>query len=389
MADKLDWLGKHLILLRCLTLNEAVDNENYKIRPDLAEAFVGVSGAEEMVYKFARLGDYKSACELLAYIAHRRAGIWWGYRCVVSLAEELLVNPAVDRDIAEIGASFDVKVPDFAKVEIPKTDPAQVEQLKAALEDSKAKLAEARAKVDPGMLKFVEDAVEVAFQEFKRVHGIHPKDLLKKLASRVGEDPYRIDRKSPLFVEAAKLKAQIQAARADAVDTIKAVIPPKVPAHEKKLRDNALGAVYRWVAAPDEVNSKACLDIGNECPDTPAGLLSLSAFWAFGNLMPGGEQVIPTPPGLAANGLNQTLLMSSLQKGGTRKVKERFELYFNLGIDVLSGKDNWEESLAANKPPHETLNPAPAPPANGKAPDEIREYKRWKPESERGGHENK
>ncbi|MFP3089603.1 hypothetical protein LQZ21_04685 [Treponema sp. TIM-1] len=381
MADKLEWMNKHLTLIRYLTLEDAAEKEGYKIRPDLAEHFVGVRAAEDMVFKLARLGDYKSGCELLAYIAHRRAGVWWVYRCILSLLEELAINPAVDRDIAEIGTSFDMKVPEWAKVEIPKATPAQIEQMNAMLEQARAERAAARAKLDPEMLKFVEDAVEVAFQEFKRVHGIHPMDLLKKAAARVGEDPYQLDPNSPIFVETKKLKEQIQAVRKETVETIKAVIPPKVPEHEKKLRDNALTAVYRWVVAPDEPNSKACLDIGNECPDTPAGLLSLSAFWAFGNLMPGGDQLVPTPPGLAPNGLVQTLLMCGLHKGGTRKVKERYEVYFNLGVDVLGGKDNWEASLAEGRPPHEAITagaPNGSPPAPPDTPNNG--YKRWKPE---------
>jgi hypothetical protein len=259
--------------------------------------------------------------------------------------------------------------------------------------DARAKLEEARSKIDPEMRKYVQDAVEVAFQEFKRVHGIHPIALLKKAVERCKEDPYQIDPNSPLFVEAEKLKAQIQAVRQETVDTIKSVIPPKVPAHEKKVRDNALDAVYRWVAVPDEVNSKACLDIGNECPDTPAGLLALSSFWAFGNLLPGGEQVVPTPPGLAANGLCQVLLMCALHKGGTRKVKERYERYFNLGVEVLSGRDNWEESLAQGKAPHEIAaaqasreNGTPVaeqghvPPPDHGAGNGV--YKHWMPENQ-------
>ncbi|MDR0556801.1 MAG: hypothetical protein LBG43_02875 [Treponema sp.] len=382
MADKLDWLNKHLTLIRYVTLNDAVDKEGYKIRPDLAEHFVGVRDAEEMAFKFARLGDYKSACELLAYIAHRRAGVWWVYRCVLSLLEELGRNPAVDRDIADIAASFETTVPDFAKVELPQVPPEVNQRLDSALADAKAKLAEAQSKIDPEMRQYVRDAVEVAFQEFKRVHGIHPMDLLKKAVERCKEDPYKIDPNSPLFVEAEKLKSQIQAARKDAVDTIKAVIPPKVPEHEKKMRDNALSAVYRWIAVPDEPNSKACLDIGNECPDTPAGLLSLSAFWAFGNLMPGGDQTVPTPPGLAANGLSQTLLMCALHKGGTRKVKERYEHYFNLGVDVVSGKDNWEDSLASGSAPHETV-PANGSSANGAPANGVpaNGYERWNPKN--------
>jgi hypothetical protein len=232
------------------------------------------------------------------------------------------------------------------------------------------------------MLGLVEEAVEFAFQEFKKVHGIHPMDLIKQLGARLNEDPHPIDRNSPIFQEAEKLKAQLAAVQKETVDTIKSVIPPKVPEHEKKLRDNALSAVYRWIAVPDEVNSKACLDIGNECPDTPAGLLALTAFWSFGNLMPGGDQTVPTPPGLAANGLCQVLLMCALHKGGTRKLKERYELYFNLGVDVLSGKDNWEASLTNGKPPHlETRQPESSPSAPIPPPaNNNTGYKRWKPE---------
>jgi hypothetical protein len=178
-------------------------------------------------------------------------------------------------------------------------------------------------------------------------------------------------------VEAAKLKAQIQGIRKETVDTIKAVIPPKSPEHEKKVRDDALDAVYRWVVSPDNENSQKCLDIGNECPGTPSGLLSLSSFWAYGNLMPMGEQVIATPPGLAPNGLVQTLLICALHKGGTRKVKERYEEYFKLGVEVFTGADNWNESLASGTPPHREIRyGGKVSPENGQAGG-ANGYHRW------------
>jgi hypothetical protein len=382
MADKLDWLGKHLILLRHLTVADAVKEENYKIRPDLEPDFTGVSAAEEMVFKLAKAEKHKDACELLAYVAHRRAGIWWGYRCVHNLMDELQENPPEDRDIADIGTDFEVKVPDFAKVRLP--DPPDTAPMDAVLADLKEKTKAMRSKADPQVMKMVDDAVAVAFGEFKKVHGVHPVELVQQLCARLAEDPLPVDPASPAFVAQAELRAKLLALQKETVDTIKSVLPPKVPEHEKKLRDNVLNAVYRWIAVPDEVNSKMCLDIGNECPDTPAGLLSLSAFWAFGNLMPGGEQTIATPPGLAANGLCQVLLLCALHKGGTRKVKERYEQYFNLGVDVLSGRDNWEESLADGKAPHETLSGAVPDTLSGPAappsPPSNNGYKRWKPE---------
>lgn len=103
--------------------------------------------------------------------------------------------------------------------------------------------------------------------------------------------------------------------------------------------------------------------------------------------MPGSETVVPTPPGLASNGMSQVLLMMALHKGGTRKLKERYELYFNLGVDILTGKNNWEESLVQDEKPHEKPNEKnahPAPLNAQKAPaDEAKptptEYKRWTP----------
>ncbi|MDR1985885.1 MAG: hypothetical protein LBP88_02800 [Treponema sp.] len=357
MADKLDWLNKHLVVVRYTSLKEVAEKENYQIRPDLAELFVGVEGTETMVFKFADLGRYKCAAELMAYIAHRRAAVWWLYRCVVSLMEELLLNPAGERDIADIGADVGKppEVPEFAKVEIPKASEEDIAAMKAEIKKAEAEYQKMRALADPEMLKLVEDGLEVAFQEFKKVHGIHPTDLRKQIAAQLKQDPYPIDPNSPIFQEAAKLKAQLAAVQKETVETIKSVLPPKVPAHQKKLSDDALAAVYRWVAAPTQENAQRCLDAGNQCPGQPGGLLSLTAFWSFGNLMPTGDQVIPTPPSLAANGLSQTLLLCALAPGGVRKVKERYAEYFRLGLDVLTGTDNWEASLAEGRMPHEAL----------------------------------
>jgi hypothetical protein len=381
MSDKLDWLNRHLTLLRYTTVADAVAKEGYKIRPDLEAVFAGTPGAESMVYKLADAGDYTSADELRCYIAHRRAAVWWGYRCVVDLYEEVAQNPPVDQDIADIAADFSVHVPDWAKVEIPKPDPKALDMAQSLLDQTKASLADIEATLDQDMLKFLREAVEVAFQEFKRVHGIHPIDLLKQVGKTINDDPVPLDPKSPAFVETDKIRAQIQVARADAVDTIKSVLPPKTPAHDKQVRDNALGAVYRWVVAPDAENAQKCQEIGADNAGTPAGLLTLAAFWAYGNLTPLADQVVPTPAGLAANGLSQVLLLCSLEKGGFRKPKERYERYFQIGVDVITGKDNWGETVADHKAPHEEHAPAsPQPAPRTVAPTRPVTYHRWKPE---------
>jgi hypothetical protein len=353
MADTGEWMNKHFVMVRYIRVSDLMAKESYKIRPDLEPFFTGVDHAETMVYTLAKGDKWKDACELMAYIAHRRAAVWWVYRCVLSLMEESLLNPSVERDIATIGASMEPEVPEFAKIELPKPDPAAIAQVDAVLADARAKAKEANALLDQDMLHFVEEGVEVAFQEFKRVHGIHPVDLLKQIGAQLTQPRVQIDPASPILVETAKLKAKLAAVQHETVATIKSVLPAKVPAHQKKLSDNALSAVYRWIAAPNAENARRCLTVGNECPDQPGGLLALSAFWAFGNLMPAGDQMIPTPPGLAANGLVQTLLLCALSPGGVRKVTERYAEYFRLGVDVLTGADNWEESLIEHELPHE------------------------------------
>jgi hypothetical protein len=357
MADKLDWLNKHFVAVRYTDLPDLVAKENYKIRPDLEPFFTGGGNAETIVYALAEAGKWKDACELMAYMVHRRAGIWWGYRSVLSLMEEIMLNPAGERDIASIGADIEKgpEVPEFAKIELPKPDPAALAKVDALLAEAKAQSEKAKAMLDPGMLHYVEEAVEVAFQEFKRVQGIHPIDLLKQIGAKLTEPRYQVDPKSPIILETAKLKAQLAAVQRDTVATIKSVLPPKIPSYQKKLSDNALAAAYRWVAAPNAENAQRCLNVGNECSDQPGGLLSLSAFWSFGNLMPEGEQVVQTPPGLAANGLTQTLLLCALAPGGVRKVTERYAEYFRLGVEVLSGADNWEATLGKKNMPHEQI----------------------------------
>jgi hypothetical protein len=387
MADKLNWLNKHLVLVRYLTVEDAAAKEGYKLTPDVAELIEGITGAEEAIFRFAGAGRFKSACELMAYVAHRRAGVWWGYRAVASLAEELRIKPPEPIDL---NAPFpEPKRPDFPKVEIPKPDPALLASVGARRAEIAAETGKLNAAADPAMRRYVEEGVAQAFNAFEETNGIHPLKLLKTLGERMRQDPYRLDPNAPLFKAVDALKAQLATQQTQIAAQLMAMHPegipgfikghPKVAEHRKKQQSAALDAVYRWVAVPNPENSQACLTIGNECASTPEGLLALCAFWAFGNLMPLGEQIVPTPPGLAANGLDKVFLVCALQKGGTRKQEERYELYFNLGVDVLSGKDNWEETLVDPKAPYETRSEGEASGASEKPPAEETRYQRWKP----------
>jgi hypothetical protein len=386
MADKLDWLGKHLVLLRRLSLEEAAAAEGYKIPPELEDLFEGVTGAADMVFKLAGLGKYKSACELLAYIAHRRAAVWWGYRCVCSVDEELRQKPP--EEIIDIEKPLEAPpVPGYFNFETPKPDPALTASMEAAVAAARGEAAQASSLVNPVMKNYVARGVEQAFRSFEAANGVHPMELLKRLGERMKQDPYAIDPDSPIFRMEKELKEKMEAQRKEIIGEVKSqhaaaglASPlnkiPKLKAHKEKLRGNALDAVYRWVAVPDAENSRKCLDAGNECSDTPAGLLALSSFWAFGNLAPDGDLVIATPPGLAANGLDKAILLCAVQQGGTRKIAERYEEYFRLGVEVISGADNWETSLASGTPPHQEAGKIP-PEGKEEAGEEPNGYRRW------------
>ena len=59
---------------------------------------------------------FKEGCEFLGYAMHKRAAAWWAYCCVLSLQEELKINPFKPRDIEDIGKPKPFEIPEWAKV---------------------------------------------------------------------------------------------------------------------------------------------------------------------------------------------------------------------------------------------------------------------------------
>lgn len=356
MSDKLEWQNRHFALLRCKTLQEAVDSEKYVCRPDLTD-FYKKNLVEDVIWGFADAGRYKCAAELMGYVGHHRAVIWWGYQCALSLMEELKKNPAPAVDIDNIGKSFEPEVPDFAKVEIPKITPEETAQIDKNMADLNQKVQELRSKCDPELLGMAEELLEVFYQEFKKVHGHTPLELIEMAGKKYKEELEQgnIDKNSPIFKECEKIKTQLQNVRQETLDTIHAVLPPELPEVKNEQSLKAIKSVYNWILAPDEINAKICLDCGNACPDTPAGILAYCAFWAWGDMLPGEKKdiVVKTPDGLMSNGMSQFLLMCALQKGGTRKLKERYAEYFRLGVEVLTGRNLWDETVISGEVPHE------------------------------------
>ena len=364
MSDKLEWMNKHGVLFRHLTVQDAIAKEKYKLTPEL-EPFVVMNPMSSEDYVAALMGNgrHKDVCDYLAYTLHRRAAVWWGYRALITLMEELEANPAVERDIADIGKPKPFDIPDWCKD--PKAEAqaaANKEKFDAGMADMKAKVASLekevaamKAKIPPNVQKLWDTVWGRVNADFKKAHGVTLEELARKAAEKAAGPSFVIDPESPIFKMEKDLRAQIEAMRQETVAHIKKVVPPVNVAHQKKLSDNAMQAIWRWVVSPDEVNSKLAYETGNECADQPAGLLSMTAFWSFGDMDPTGRRTVPTPPGLAANGLSQVFLKAALAKGGTRKFDDRYKMYAEMGLEVLRGRDLWADSVAQKDAPHQRI----------------------------------
>lgn len=355
MADKLDWLDEHFVLLKYNKVSEMVNNEGYKINPNVEKYLPDNDMVDKFIDNLVKDKLYKDACEVLAYAIHRRAGVWWGYRSMMALIDETGGEPVIERDIADIGKPSEPNIPDFLK-DMPQIEGRPLTE--ADFAEVNAQLEAAQKQVDELVPDYIRDKFNAYMDEFynmfKKEHGYTPLELIDIVISKYNPKESMIDEEnSPIFKAEKELKSKIESMRQETVDLIKSVVPEKSKEHIKKMQKKALDAVYAWVVSPDEVNSKNAMDIGNECADSPAGLLCLTAFWSYGNLMPMTNQIIKTPPGLAANGLNSAILNMSLVKGGNKKPKERFEEHFNIGLNIAYGKDNWAESLENDKAPHQ------------------------------------
>ncbi len=361
MSDKLDWMDRHLVLLQYPTVNEAVEQEKYPASTDQLELAETFPGSEDFIHQLEKQHEYKDACCFLAYNLHKRAAVWWAYLCVLDLLEELKKNPPKPQDIEDIGKPKPFNIPDWAKKpEIPEYNPEKgLAEFETFFQDAMKKCQDNMSKADPEMKARFDEGFGIVQNEIKKVHG---KDLFALLHDactkyiKSGGQNFKIDiENSPITKATNEVKDKIEKVRQDTIKTIKSALPKVDIKARNKMKLGALDETYKYIVSPDEDNAANCYTIGNKGPDTPEGMLALVAFWSYGDLDPKGENVVKTPAGLMSNGLNSLLLMLALAPGGERKVDERFEVYYKLGYDVASGRNNWSESVTEQHAPHERL----------------------------------
>lgn len=358
MSDKLDWLDQHVVLFLHGKVDETVEQENYQLSTPLEAIASEHPDSEGYLTALEQASNYKEACKYLAYDLHRRAAVWWAYLCVIDLLQEIGKSPAKPRDIADIGKPRPFNIPEWAREPEQKVDPKALAELEQQMQ---AKLDKLKKTVEENIPKDVRDTVDemiaIFEDEQRKKYGKTLKDVLFEMADfyKHHDSSIVIDPESPVFTVDKELEAQIEKVRQETVDTIKSVMPEVDLPMLMKKKASALDAVYRYVVSPDDENARACLQIGNQLPDEPEGMLALAAFWSYGNMAPGQKQVVKAPAGLMANGINGLLLMCALKAGGDRKPKERFERYYRIGYEVARGAENWGDSVELSRAPHKKL----------------------------------
>ena len=365
VSNQLEWMNKHLVLLQYQTVKEAVEQEQFPATTDLLEIAEKYPNSEDFLHELENKKEFKDACTFLAYNLHHRAAVWWSYICVLDLLKELKKAPAKPRDIDDIGKPKPFNLPEWAKKPDGLDQPYDVDKKLAEFREYKDKAFadhQQRLKnIDPEVRKSCEEAIEIVMQEVRKKNGGKDLfDLLNSACEKVVRDHNRdvvIDiANSPITKAKEELLDKIEASRKETIETIKAALPKVDLKAKLKNKRSALDSTYSYIVSPDEDNANNCLQIGNKGPDTPEGLLSLVAFWSFGDLAPKGTVVVKTPAGLLGNGITSLMLMLALAPGGEKKLLERYETYFRLGYEVAAGRNNWSESVEKGKAPHSELN---------------------------------
>ena len=395
MADNLDWMNRHAVLLKESQWANIAAKENYKIRPDLRPIFDAHPDSLELLDAMAAQGLYREGCEFIARMTHRRAAVWWGYCCLLDLFEERkeVETGAVKSEPTELelmleetalALGFEVPKPgslddidNFCKVpridwkkllETPKPPPQDATALKAASAAVKGKIDAIDRLIPPVAQKAFADARAVECELSARALGGAPEDLFRAAMDRAKASPltYTIDRtNSPTMQKILKMQDELERMRRGIIAQIKAAFPEKFPptpeaklllaADAKKRSDDAVQAVWRWIVSPDERNTSLAMEAANAVPGTPESMLAMTAAWSFGDLAPEGKMMVPVPPELPGMGLNSFLLMLALDPKGHRKMPERYERYFKMGMDVIFGKNLWTEAVGEKLSPHAKL----------------------------------
>ncbi len=397
---------KPLILIETINVADTISENIYKKDEEMEDILKPDFSSEDVLYGFHETKKTQDGCKYLAYSIHKRAGVWWAYQCLKSVKEEIdeakakgidknaemkkqiknftSFNPPELEAFKNKQADMSTKLEEEHKkaskrLNLPhlmkNPDDPQNEYQKKFVEMTDLKsLLESKKNMDNYFTSLpAEEQAEInrftkrAKNNFKKMHrgisfedavrceiGAQPKFKIEELDLEGLQIPKDFDKEKKFELEKIfdKLKEQHKAGMDYHKQQMEEHFPldlsmlPKGPS--KKKIDNAFKCAIKWIIAPTEINAKNARESGNDANGTPEGLLALCAFWGHGDLAVDNEnikKVITSPPGVTSNGINSVLLQAALLEGGTRKPKERYEVFYNLGLGVAQGINLWDDEV--------------------------------------------
>lgn len=363
MADKLDWLNQHPLWFVYPTVSQVVEHNHLSLSTPLLALAQRFPIAEDYLNALWYEGKFKDACTFCAYNTNPRVAVWWAYYCVVDLTKELLLQPAQKIKIQDIAKPRPLTIPDWCN--FPEEDksltPEQLSYVKK-IKQTQAKLTEEmqnlQALMPSSLVNFINATFEATFLAMKERSGYDPRELLQEAFQKQQElsKMSDIDKdNSPIFKAAEELKQKIEKVRVETADLINSVLPEEDYEKERQVAAQCLDAVWAYISSPNDKNAQTVFQLGNACPNQVEGLLASVAFWSYGSLTPNQEQMVKTPAGLMANGINGLLVKCATTLGGVYKPVERFERYFNLAFAALTNQSNWEPFVERNTSPHQEI----------------------------------
>ncbi|QSH41196.1 hypothetical protein P0136_09295 [Lentisphaerota bacterium ZTH] len=382
--------NKPLIMLNWKSPVEAMLNNAYEPDPEVAAMISDNMTSEQLISLLSCKGMLKEACDYIAFAINRRVGTWWAYSCVKAVNKEIkeqkekcpltfeeLQKKEIKERLSEwkdktimnslkdtyrsSGDKTAAKMEKLAGPDIddPEDPLAKLQtEYKSVLEENSLGFAieEINAAINsfpPEEVKLANEIVEKNLADREKISGIHPLEAIKKeiIASIAPETATEDSTLRDQYY--GMVKEKIARAKQFADKKMKEHFPLKLSGLPKNLplerTDEILFAVKRWILTPTDENGKIALGLANKAGSGPEKLCALTAYWSSSDLTPDQKNHVAPPPGLASNGIMNTIFMCALKKGGSKSYDERYEEYFRLGIECLAGICTWDKEWAESR----------------------------------------
>jgi pSer/pThr/pTyr-binding forkhead associated (FHA) protein len=105
----------------------------------------------------------------------------------------------------------------------------------------------------------------------------------------------------------------------------------------------ALAAAEKWIKKPTEEHRRAAMSAAEAAQlNNAASWSAVSCFWSEGSLAPSNVPAVPPDEHLAAKAVAGAVMLAATI-GPPNKMPQRYQSFFDLGKQVASGKNRWEE----------------------------------------------